>query len=216
CPRMRGRSGGVRAGGGGEGGGGGGGGDGGTGGRGDWKMENRYRFSFSRLPVSPSPRLPVSPSLCTFVSSFHHLIRIVTRFAGTPLTVTITSTLRGPVFANSGGISTLIWSSPPNSLCAPAYNTIALRPPIVMSTDSATPLPSFGFAAGARRIPVPKRTNIFGLPFTITSNGWVWKLTPSIVASAAASPAPLESAVEKEGAGAAVSAVPDEDVSPGG
>src|SRR5215813_15342231 len=131
-------------------------------------MENRYRFSFSHLPVSPSPylpvspspRLPVSPSLCPSVSSYHHLIRIVTRLAATPLTVTNTSTLRGPVFANAGGISTLIWSSPPSEPCAPAYITVALRPPIVTLTDSATPLPSFGFVAGARRIPVPNITNI--------------------------------------------------------
>src|SRR5262249_56478646 len=142
--------------------------------------------------------------------------RMVAGCAGPRVPLRTRSALRGRVFAKWGGIWTLIWSSPPSGFCAPPYNPVALRPPIVMLTDSATPLPSFGFAAGARRIPVPKRTNIFGLPFTITSNGWVWKLTPSIVASAAPSPAPLASAGEKGGGGRRVSAVPDEDVSPGG
>src|SRR5262249_59961258 len=96
-------------------------GDGETEGRGDGEKERRREkaaLQSLRLPVPLSLRLRISapPRLCGYA----YLIRIVTRLAAKPLTLTRTSTARSPPPARLAGNSTFIWSRAVKNPCAPA------------------------------------------------------------------------------------------------
>src|SRR5262249_50333237 len=131
-------------------------GDGETEGRGDGEKERRREkaaLQSLRLPVPLSLRLPVPLSLRLRISApprlcgYAYLIRIFTRLAAKPLTLTRTSTARSPPPARLAGNSTFIWSRAVKNPCAPAKSVLAGFPSMVTVTASATPSSSFGFAA---------------------------------------------------------------------